>query len=408
MKLRILSLVIFVLLGTSCLWAQNTSQFSKKELFSRARDALKVALENGNRERAGEALEYLRTNASAGAPLSYFEEYLISMELGRYEEGILLYADLRHSVMDNEYKPEREERVEEYDPLSKYLFRDLNPFTQAKADSLYAIVEKSDVKQEYKELYRVMLYAELALAKNLLTYGGYRLSWDTVKDTACAAVLLDLAGRYVDTFPMSSYTFFFKEKLIPFVKEIMQPLEDFRNDPFSQKYYTGGIGAHVYGWVGFLSGEGADYLNDYMGTPFMTDLTVRIKRFSLNAFLSLGMVTEPPDYRWQTCDDESIGLTLGFNVFDTRYLRVEPFIGYGATYYCCAEASPDDFILGSNVDFRFFATRPSRIGGPSLALDLRFKYMMQMEMFQSNEVNDREELFLMRHTFALGLGIELW
>ena len=76
------------------------------------------------------------------------------MELGRYEEGILLYADLRHSVMDNEYKPEREERVEEYDPLSKYLFRDLNPFTQAKADSLYAIVEKSDVKQEYKELYR--------------------------------------------------------------------------------------------------------------------------------------------------------------------------------------------------------------------------------------------------------------
>ena len=49
---------------------------SKKELFSRARDALKTSLESKDFARSRLAIDYLKQNLAEGAPLSYFEEYL--------------------------------------------------------------------------------------------------------------------------------------------------------------------------------------------------------------------------------------------------------------------------------------------------------------------------------------------
>ena len=42
---------------------------SKKELFSRARDALKTSLEQQDYERSRQAIEYLKANLDEGAPL---------------------------------------------------------------------------------------------------------------------------------------------------------------------------------------------------------------------------------------------------------------------------------------------------------------------------------------------------
>ena len=381
---------------------------SKKDLYLRARDALKESLEKGNLERAREAFDYLKTNVNAGAPLGIFEEYLIDMEVDRFEEGILLYADMRRSVMDPTYNPEWEKRTLRDDPLNLYLYRGLQPFTQAKVDSLYARVEQSDVKQEYKELYRIFLYAELTLGKKDVVYYGEPLNLHYVRDTTSAGVLLALTEHYENTYPMSPYAYFFKEHLLPVVKGIMEPLRAFNKDPFAHKYYTGGIGLHVYKWRGFLSGEVTDYLNDKMGMTFLADATIRYSRVSLNGFWGFGLISEPKHNDATTSEDESFGLTLGFTVFDSRYLRIEPFIGGGMTNYHYVEDVPYDFILGSNFDFRFFATRPSRVGRGSFAFNLRFKYMMQMDSFQDERINEGKDVFAMRHTFALGLGIELW
>ena len=129
--------------------AVATNSISKKELFSRARDALKTSLETGNKDRASQALAYLQKNLSEGAPLIRFEEYLINMEIGDYENGIAIYADLRREVLDRDYKPKRDLRIQVEDPLAVYLRRDLSNFSRVKADSLYARVENSDIKDEF-------------------------------------------------------------------------------------------------------------------------------------------------------------------------------------------------------------------------------------------------------------------
>ena len=129
--------------------------------------------------------------------------------------------------------------------------------------------------------------------------------------------------------------------------------------------------------INYDFGEATDYLNDKMGITFLADVTIRYSRVSLNGFWGFGLITEPKHNDATTNEDESFGVTLGFTVFDSRYIRVEPFIGGGLTNYSYVEDIPYDFILGNNLDFRFFATRPSRVGRGSFAFNLRFKYMMQ-------------------------------
>lgn len=384
-------LFLLVALCASLVFADE--QVSKKELFSRARDALKTALETGNKERAGQALGYLQKNVKDGAPLIRFEEYLVYMELGDYESALPIYADLRRTVLDPKYKPKEELRIVADDPLAAYLRRGLVPFTRVKADSLYAIVNNSDVKEEDKKLYRALLYSELMQ-----------------EDLASGEAFIAAAKDYTMFHPTSPYAEFLRTYTIPYVERSWKRARDFKEDPLKHKYYTGGLGAHIYTWRGFLSGEATDYLDDKMGDAFMADLTIRVWRISLNAFLSYGLITLPMDYHWDyESEDETVGFTAGFTAFDSRFLRVEPFLGLGFTTYMCADeaAESSDFVLGNNVDFRIFATKPARYGATSVAVDLRLKYMVQFGSLEFYNV-DGVEMSAIRHTFAIGLGVELW
>jgi hypothetical protein len=373
----------------------TANSISKKELFSRARDALKTSLETGNKERASQALAYLQKNLSEGAPLIRFEEYLINMELGDFENGIAIYTDLRREVLDRDYKPKRDVRIQVDDPLAVYLRRNLSDYSRVKADSLYARVENSDIKEETKKLYKAMLYSEIVF-----------------EDTATAEAFIRAAKDYAMYHPTSPYAEVFTKQTIPYVESFLKPLRAFREDPLAHKYYTGGLGTHVYTWTGFMSGDIMDVAEDKMGSAFMADVTMRIWRLSLNAFLAWGLITEPKlydeDAYWSESEDESIGLTIGFTAFDSRYLRVEPFLGFGASYFMGDELASDDFVLGCNADFRFWASKPARMGAISVAFDLRLKYMFQLGTFSDYNLTDESDWSANRHTFAIGLGVELW
>ena len=129
MKIRFLLCLIVMLLCAGTAFAdpdEGTSEttvvnVSKKELFERARDALKVALETGDRDRADQAFDYLKSHVKEGAPLTRFEEYLINMELKNFGNAIEIYADLRRSLLDSTYKPEWENRITAQGALSFYL-----------------------------------------------------------------------------------------------------------------------------------------------------------------------------------------------------------------------------------------------------------------------------------------------
>ena len=191
------------------------------------------------------------------------------MELNHFAQGIDIYADLRRIMLDSTYKPELENRVAEKDPLAVYLYRDLYPFTLQKADSLSARVDSSDVSDEYKKLYRVLLYSEIAIVWMSDNFFGRTIHWKQVNDTTSAGLLLDQGKKFVDTYPVSPYARVLDEQTLPYVEKVMKPLRDFRVDPFKHKYYTGGLGLYLYKWLGFLSGEITDYMDDKMGSSFM-------------------------------------------------------------------------------------------------------------------------------------------
>jgi hypothetical protein len=415
---------VFLLLGFSAPMAQDSApKPSKKELFLRARDVLKTSLESGDTARAGQALDYLKTNVEEGAPLTRFEEYLAEMETGRYERGIELYADMRRVILDSAFKPNWQSRASEDDPLSRYLYRNLSPFDSTKADSLHARVVPSDISDEYKDLYRTLLYSELIINKVPVSVYGVAFVVTTLYDTTNVEHFLTCARDFVGKYPQSTYTRIFKEQTIPYVEERMKPYRDFYKDPFKHKYYTGGLGVFVGQWLGFMTGDAMDYFHSEMGSSFIGEISLQFGRISLNGLFSYGIVNHPVGesnvYVAGGGEDETVGLTLGYTVFDSRWLKAEPFAGVGNYNFMWSDADISTVLmLGVNADVRLFATKPKRLGGISFALIARFKYMMQFGYF-TNETSyydykreehvdlDIDESF-MSHQFSLSLGLYLW
>lgn len=411
---------------------------SKKELFSRARDALKTSLIDRDYERAKEAIEYLKSNLDEGAPFWDFEEYLSLMEMGEYDAGIEIYANARRIVLDSSYHPEVKKRVNpEADPLHLYLYRNVVPFTKSTADSLSNLVENSNAKQENKELFTTLLYAELVIGMRTFSYGdGFSFMYRVIADTTAAESFLQSAKKYIDDFSYTVHAQYLKEQVVPFVQGYMDKQREFRRDPIAHKFYTGGFGIYAGTWLGFLCGEISDIAETEMGTPLQFEVEFRVKRFSLAAFMQLGMIVKPKMIReFYTEDssfdgfygsdaidesvDESFGVTLGFTAYDSHYLRVEPFVGLGVTYMP-GLSTPlfDEFstgaqwIMGANVDFRFVAGNPQRIGAMSFAGILRFKYKVMFGTAESSTGSNGgykpPSYGTIHHEFGLSLGFNLW
>ena len=390
---------------------------SKKELYSRARDVLKKSLENRDTDRANEAYAYLQANVGEGAPLSMFEEYLIDMELGKYADGVRKYASQRRVLLDSSYTPEKkDDRYYENDALHKYLYDKFDPFTEAKADSMVKLVDASDVSEEIKDLYATMIYGELTIGFDFYKFSSRTFIYRSVRDTARADQFLQRANSFVEKNPYTEHTGYLKNSVIPFVDKIVGRLREFRQDPLKHKYYTGGLGVYGGIWTGFMSGEATDYLHTEMGSSFNFEASIQYRRFSVNFFMNYGLISKPAGYQWDDSEDELIGLTLGFTAFDSRFLRVEPFIGYGSYDFMCAEALSDIFVLGPNTDVRLFVKKPEHYGGFAFALVARLKYQANfgtLDMY-ARGINDDDsqkkdvEAGFVAHQFGINLGLFLW
>ena len=242
-------------------------------------------------------------------------------------------------------------------------------------------------------------------------------------ELSSAEEFLALAKIFVEYYPFSEHATYMKEIIIPPLQEFVEQQQQFAKDPLAHKYYTGGVGFYLYTAFGFMAGEASDYLKYESGSPFMFGFDFRVKSVSLNVFLQFGFISH---YNFNKCDvktkrDDGInvlgyeenwtfGSNVGFVAYDSRYLRVEPFIGGSATYYynLLNHGVFPEFLWGSNVDYRFYATKPNYIGDLSFAFTLRFKYMMQIGSLDDECCNDSKSMGVVRHSFALGLGVELW
>ena len=419
MKKNAFLFLMLLLLGVTGICAQDLSQPSKKELYQRARDALKESLENGDMERSGQALDYLKENVKNGAPLNRFEEHLANMELQRFEEGILLYSDIRHIFLDPDYKT-TDTRNSADDKLNQYLFRNLTPFTKQVADSLYARAEASDVKQEYKDLYKTLLYSELVIGFRTAYVGGMAFIYHVIADTTNAEDFLVSAKAFTEKYPLSEHSVYLKNKTIPFVQEFMDEQRLFRKDPIAKKYYTGGFDLYAGTWFGFVGGSINKIAEAESQTPIQLEAQIRYKRVSVGGFIDHAFAFKPKGYTesmkyYDTKSTaEMLGVTLGFTAFDSHYWRVEPFVGTGTSFIADGMLEYDItplWVLGTNADFRFGWTKPSHPRGLSFAFMLRLKYKAMFgtaEPTVENGGHRDPSRGVAYHVFGLSLGVNIW
>lgn len=423
---------IFAILSLLFVYATaEDASISKKQMYNRARDVLQEALEQKDSAKASTALEYLQANVSNGAPLLRFEEYLINMEIGNFEEGIRIYTNERRLLLDSAYNPKLEPRAMEKDGLSLHLYKDLTPFNKTKADSLIARVDSSDIPQESKDLYAALVYNELIVGLVQYRDQNHHFAFLKIQDTTAAEDFLIRAKRYIEKAPDVPETKFLADNTIPFIQNYMDKQREFRVNPLKHKYYQGGIGAYVSKWWGGISGNVTDNIQMDMGSV-MFDIEIQYLRFNLGFFYALGIEAKKKynDEKspWDNRDDYengfSGGLTAGVDVYDSRFLKVVPFIGVG---YTTAEALGMDakshFLFGTNVDLRLFSTTPAHFGAFALAFHLRLKYTAKICSYKDTyytEINPNAPSYnerfqehivssdFVNHTFSIGLGIFQW
>ena len=377
---------------------------SQKELLRRARNALLEAIKKNDRQRAGEALDYLKDKVKDGASLTIAEEFAADMEIGRYDDGIRLFAEDMRRLFDSTYKETREEGYEADDALSGYISDKYRNISRGRTDSLVSVVAASDVDQENKDLFAALMYVGLSFG-----------------DTACAREFVARAKHYVGHYPYTEHSRYLRENLIPSIESHLETTVKVMKDPWTFKYYTGGLGVFVGKWAGFIAGT--DVLESSMKFSIMFEASLQIWRISANFLYTSGLLTYVnyigkgafPD---ETAD-EAYGLNFGYTLYDSRFLKVEPFLGFG-TYdflaideqwnWRCGECSSNVVSLGANVDLRLFVSRPSEILGISKAFIVRLKYMAQFGNFYddcSSSKKTYDEGFIV-NTFGLSLGVYLW
>lgn len=189
----------------------------------------------------------------------------------------------------------------------------------------------------------------------------------------------------------------------------------------SDQYYSGDIAIFLGTWAGTTTGAVNDYLDVRMGVPILLDFELQLSRVALGFYYGFGLIHSFPylydeggltEYdRDNEETDESLGLTLGYAVFASRYLELQPFIGCGGNIFNNGldDKNFSTFILGGNIDIRMGANHvKSTDVAFELGFMLRLKYIAEFGSF-SDKYKDREyEDYYINHVFAISLGIAIW
>lgn len=417
MKLRITLLTIFCIINS--IFAQQVPDIfnkpSKKDLAYKARDVLMESLSKGDSANARTALEYLQANIDNGAPLTKHEEFKIYFELGDYENGILVFEDIAHSDYDTTYKNSTDFRISAEDNLKKFLdliwgnsdsdnYKDFY-------DSLIREVNQSSIEQKYKDLFSTLI--------SLKNIDQYNLKYNNIsnsKDSLQIVEFLDRAEKYCNKYPTTNTSFLLKEQVIPLIKNFRKKDETHKQDPLISKYYTGGFSIYVGKWYGLLSGDITKYMKNKIGNTFIFEGEIQVYRVALNGAFSMGMITNPKydEKDYSNDDDGNFALSLGYVTYDSRFFKTTPFIGVGTMYFQTkGNLTEPLLVLGANIDSHLLFTNSFK-NEPSIGINARFKYMMQIGKFNSKNDKDFDEhdtqikATMISHTFALELGVLIW
>ena len=174
-------------------------------------------------------------------------------------------------------------------------------------------------------------------------------------------------------------------------------------------------------WAGTTTGSTNEYLDVRMGTPFIIDFELQLVGVAVGFYYGFGLIHSMPYLydgaaltehdRDSETTDESLGLTLGYAVFNTSYVELQPFIGFGGNSFNNGRDDMDfsTFIMGGNIDVRLGSNDVSSTDVAfGLGFMLRLKYIAEFGSFSDKYRDVKYEDYYINHIFAISLGIAIW
>ena len=203
-------------------------------------------------------------------------------------------------------------------------------------------------------------------------------------DTVAAKTMLERMRAFRENYPESEYSvWFYKE--ITSIGSDQEHYKQYRNY-YEDKLYTGGLGLEAF--IGnsstFLVGIPLQY-SRLIVTPSYINGETSYK-------LSDGSKISRSDF-------DDFFVTVGFDVYENKWLKIQPFIG-GIEFYTA----------GLQADFRFWMSKT--LGSEfhdATYLSFKFRYMgIYYTVEKTVEDDDPVEESVWANRFFLGIGVHFW
>ncbi len=428
--------IIWIFLLAGMLLAANVEQAilalppSREEMVRRGRTLLLQSLQTGDSALAAQTVSFLNEKYSESlCPFSRMERGLVYLRIRQYDSAWTelvrerrLFAPQAKRAMTASDRCAVESSNDSgplyfHDELFAYLKRDFT-WTEQKMDSLFARVAASSAQEFYKDA--------------IPAFFPVVFSWEQ-RDASRGERFLRSAERFVRKYPENENGIWLRENFLGAEQEKNSVRSD---DAFRSHLYGSGVGLEFLSGIGFLTSDFKQafrhrYWNNQVALP------IQLFRVTFTPFVSFGMLQtrenrQFADVLWEKGSELAIlegGMTLGLVAFDSRFFKVEPFVGIAsveltlpdnsADYYYYADKPCNNYhrlrryvadnhsvvyLAGVSGEFRLLSVYSRRSEAPISSISLRVKYLAH---FLDHDLGFRT-LEGVSHQILAGIGFFIW
>lgn len=376
---------------------------SEKKYLADVRDSLLYSLEANNSEESLRYVEILKDSSYEDYALDKYELLQIYFLTNSLDSAIVTFVrDYDNHLMpyaQNAYAHEYQWYSAFDDKLVDYLDSKMDLTKREVLQEQLNRISNSDVSQEFKDLARLM---KMEFMRNVVKSKSVACFSEDVKKGRMPEVCVKRDEIYQMRYGVWSNDFVEKDSV--FYDSLLSMYASFENEYpdsefrswatkhgiirrrnresynsykyyYRERFYTGGIG-----------GEAFILLDSELGEGYELNIALQYKRFMLTfsySFLDCSVNCQELQNKF-----DGWLFLLGWDVFETKWFKIAPFIGFY-----------DPYVTGLQLEFRPWISELGRdvpIGG---YLSFKAKY----ELRYANRFEEK-----IRNNFFLGVGFHIW
>ena len=376
---------------------------SEKKYLADVRDSLLYSLEANNNEESLRYVEILKDSSYEDYALDKYELLQIYFLINSLDSAIVTFVrDYDNHLMpyaQNAYAHEYQWYSAFDDKLVDYLDSKMDLTKREVLQEQLNRISNSDVSQELKDLARLM---KMEFMRNVVKSKSVACFSEDVKKGRMPEVCEKRDEIYQMRYGVWSNDFVEKDSV--FYDSLLSMYASFENEYpdsefrswaikhgiirrsnresynsykyyYRERFYTGGIG-----------GEAFILLDSELGEGYELNIALQYKRFMLTfsySFLDCSVNCQELKNKF-----DGWLFLLGWDVFETKWFKIAPFIGFY-----------DPYVTGLQLEFRPWISELGRdvpIGG---YLSFKAKY----ELRYANRFEEK-----IRNNFFLGVGFHIW